>query len=340
MRPIELTESDRQIYAREIHPCLPDTVFDAHCHLIANRFHPELERTLPIACDPVLGDVDLPYMQAWWRALFPDSAVSGMLMGFPTADVDIDAENNYVAASAQSAGYPFALLVKPEMTEAALETDILRFEPSVLKPYMVFVRGKDPAMASITDLIPEPQIALADKHRLAIMLHVSKPRGMADPDNLDDIARLVRDYPNARFILAHCGRCFITPNMEATLEKLPRADNLWLDTSAVCDIGVFLTLLKGYDRSRIVFGTDLVTAAAFRGSYVRLGMGWHLCTSAMVARPGGTADRSTYAAYENLCALCFAVRHLDLSARERFALFCGNACTLYGYLFPKAPALA
>lgn len=329
MRQIELTQYDRLIYDREIKPFLPDSLFDAHCHLLPKRFHPRLAETLPFASDPLLGDVDMPWLEAWWRALFPEARVRGMIMGFPTEDVDLAGENKFVADSARAAGCPFALMTRPETSPTGLEADIRRLKPAALKPYKVFVRDKDPESAVITDLIPESLIALADTHRLAVVLHVAKPLGMADPDNLNDIARLVIEYPHCNFVLAHCGRCFITPNMEAALEKLPRASNLWIDTSAVCETGVFISLLERYDRSRILFGTDLVTAAGFRGSYVRLGMSWHAVTPAMVARAGGMADKTTFAAYENLCALCWAMRFCRLTPGERCGVFIDNAAHLY-----------
>jgi hypothetical protein len=243
-------------------------------------------------------------------------------------------ENRHVANTVGSAGFPFAMLVRPETTAATLDAAIRQLKPAVLKPYLTFVRGMDAAFASITDLIPEELIAVADRYRLAIMLHVSKPQGMADPENLDAISRLIRDFPNCRFILAHCGRCFIPPNMEAALDRLPVAANLWLDTSAVCDPAVFLALLSRYDRSRILFGTDLVTAAGFRGSYVRLGLSWHVCTAEMVARKGGMVDKTTYAAYENLSALCFALRYASVTEVERHGIFYQNGCTMFEYAYP------
>ncbi len=328
-RELLLSPDDRVIYEEEIAPLLPPRMFDAHSHLLINRFHPRLQETMPIAGDPILGDVDLPWLQTWWQALLPGAEVGGMIMGFPTADVDIDGENRYVAEAGRAAQLPYALMVSPDMPPEKLEADIKRFEPDVLKPYMCFVRDTEPSSAAITDLIPEEQLALADTYGLAVMLHVAKARGMADPDNLNDITRLIAAYPNCQFILAHCGRCFITPNMEATFDQLPRADNLWLDTSAVCDLGVFMTLLRRYDRTKILFGTDLVTAAGFRGSYARLGMSWHLLTADMVARKGGTPNRSTFAAYESLAALCHAMKFCDLSEDERFGIFYANARKLF-----------
>jgi len=329
MRELRLSPDDRIIYEEEIKPLLPPRIFDAHSHLLINRFHPRLSETMPIACDPMLGDVDLPWLRTWWKALLPDADVGGMIMGFPTADVDINGENQFVAEAGREADLPFALMVSPDMDPDKLEADIKQLKPAVLKPYMCFVRNTEPSSASVTDLIPETQLALADKHGLAVMLHVAKPRGMADPDNLKGISRLITAYPNCQFILAHCGRCFITPNMESTLDHLPRADNLWLDTSAVCDLGAFMTLLSRYDRSKILFGSDLVTAAAFRGSYARLGMGWHLLTAEMTARKGGTPDRSTFAAYESLAALCHALKFCALNEEERCGIFYNNAAKLF-----------
>ncbi len=331
MSPIEITEHDRTIYENEIKPYLPKHVFDAHVHLIASRFHPNIKETLAFVKDPTMNDVDCASLQEWWSALLPDSTVAGMMMGFPTTDVDMAQENAYVAEQSKAEGYPFALLTHPTTSAEDLEAEIKRLRPSVLKPYLIFAQNGDTAMAAITDLIPEHQLALADQYGLAIMLHVSKPQGMADADNLTDITRLIKEFPKAQFILAHCGRCFIPPNMEKTLDQLPVADNLWLDTSAVCDLGVFIELLNRYDRSRILFGTDLVSPTAFRGNYIRMGMSWHACTADMVTRPGGMPDKTTYAVYEGLSSLCRAMRLSGCSEDDRLDIFYRNACKLYNY---------
>ena len=329
MRQLILTDDDRQIYTTEIAPWLPARIFDAHTHLLINRFHPQMAETLPFGEEALLRDVDLPWLQAWWQALLPGIDVRGMVMGYPTKDVLMAEENREVAAQCTGAHMPFAWLVKPSDSLEQLEADILHYRPAVLKPYMCFVDDKPMNDSDITDLIPEGQLALADKYGLAVMLHVAKPSGMGDADNLRDIARLATSYPKCQFILAHCGRCFITPNAEKMVAELPRAENIWMDTSAVCDAGVFLTVLKHYDRSKIMYGSDLVTAVGFRGNYIRMGLSWHCCTDAMVERQGGMAHRSTFAAYENLAALCFAIRFLELDDAARDALFFGNGERLY-----------
>ncbi len=263
-------------------------------------------------------------------ALLPDAETNGLILGFPTVGCDMKSENGYLAHTIEDRLDRFSLLVHPDMSVAQLEEDILRYRPAGLKPYLIFARGGDCAEAAITDFLPEAQIALADKYRLAITLHVSKSRGMADEDNLNDITRLTKAYPQCQFILAHCGRCFIAPNMKDALCRLPVCENLWLDTSAVCDMGVFLYLLDQYDRTKILFGTDGVTAAAFRGSYIRLGMGWHVCTSELVRRPGGLDHRTaTFAAYESLCAMLHAANFCKLTEKDFNDIFFANAARLF-----------
>jgi predicted TIM-barrel fold metal-dependent hydrolase len=330
------TETDRQIYDTEIRPWLPDRLFDAHTHLIDNALHPRLAETMPLALDPMLGNIDLPRLEAWWRMLFPEAQVSGLLMAFPTEDVDVAAENAFVARSAEGTPHRFSLMTRPETPAADLEAEVLRWRPAGLKPYLVFARRPDPENAALRDLIPEEQLDVADRHGLAVTLHVAKARGMADPDNLRDIARLVHDFPRCQFILAHCGRCFIAANMEAALEALPVEENLWLDTSAVCDTGVFLHLFRRYDPTRLIFGTDLVTAAGFRGTYTPLGRSWHVITAAQVS---GLEARPTFAAYENLRALLLAARHCGWTDRMREDLFYNNAARLFGLAVKETTAL-
>ena len=338
MRTITLTDDDRSIYHTEIEPWLSARLFDAHSHMFINDCHPNLEESIFLGDDPLMTDVDLPWLQQWWNTLIPNRDIRGMVMGYPHVDTQVPEENRIVAAQCAPEHYPFAWLVKPQDDLGQLEADIQQYKPAVLKPYMCWVTGKPMNDSSVTDLIPEGQLALADKYGLAVMLHVAKPQGMGDADNLADINRLAAKYPKCQFILAHCGRCFITPNAELMVETLNRADNIWMDTSAVCDAGVFLTVLKHYDRKKILFGTDLVSPVAFRGNYVRMGNSWHVCTDEMVARQGGTARRSTFALYEGMAALCFALRFLEVPEEERNDIFYRNGEGLFQrFLEPNTP---
>ena len=80
-----------------------------------------------------------------------------------------------------------------------------------------------------------------------------------------------------------------------------------------------------------LFATDLVTAVAFRGNYIRMGMNWHDCTCEMVVRKGGMANKATFAAYESLASLCRAMRLTGCTEDDRLDIFYRNSEKLFKY---------
>lgn len=330
MKPLQRNKYDLYLYDREIGPYLPERIFDAHCHLFNTTFHKRDKISDTDNPDPFFYDVTMDHMERSWKTLLPDSSVNGLIMGFPDVECDHEAENRYIAHSITDNRNRFSLMTKPQKSLKDLEGEIRKYKPFGLKPYLVYALVKDKQQARITDFISEEQLDLANKYGLGITLHVSKPRGMADPNNLSDIARLVKQYPKVQFILAHCGRSFIAPNMAVALDDLPVAENLWLDTSAVCDTGVFLELFSRYDHSRLLFGSDLVNAVAFRGSYVGLGMNWHLATPEFLAQTGRSENKATFAMYENLRAIFQAVRFCSINKEAIRNIFYNNAARLFG----------
>ena len=325
MKKITINNNDKFIYNNEIRPYLPEHIFDAHSHILKTEFHDYKDNS-----DPFYYDVDMNDLQESWTTLFPDSQVNGLVMGMPIYNCDLEKENEFIAASMNDDKNRFSIMTKPQMSLENLESAIKTMKPNGLKPYLVHALIDDKQNARITDFITEEQVELADKYHLTVTLHVSKPRGMADNENLEDISRLVKEYPNCQFILAHCGRCFIAPNMKNAPDSLPVAENLWIDTSAVCDTGVFLELFSRYDISRILFGTDLVNAAAFRGSYVRLGLSWHAVTSEMIKRANDLVEsKTTFAVYENLSALFQAAKHTNTNEESINKIFYENASKLF-----------
>ena len=328
MRNIKLNVIDRLIYEKEIEPYLPERIFDAHAHMLINKFYSNLSTLNPLAKQPLLRDVDMSWLEKWWLSLFPGKVVNGLVMGFPAKDCQIDKINQHLSGDVRPPNC-FSILVHPKTSAEELERHIQKLKPAGLKPYMVFADIEDYQQARITDMITEEQLNVANSHGLCLTLHVSKPRGIADEQNLSDITRLVRDFPNCNFILAHCGRCFLSRFMEETLERLPVAENLWFDTSAVCDLGVFINLLTKYDRLRILFGTDLVTATGFRGKYVTMGYAWDVCGQDAVSSSALPSMPATFVAYENLRTLIQAIRFCTLTEAEINNIFYENSRRLF-----------
>jgi hypothetical protein len=327
MRSISLTETDRRIYEKELMPYLPSRLFDIHAHTLLNRFYVNLGLLNPLAEQQMLRDVDVRWLESWWHSLFPGKKVNGLILGFPARGCDIDGINEHLRTDVMPPNR-FSILVHPRTSADTLDKQVRMLKPTGLKPYMVFADKTDYEEVGITDMITPEQIKVASQHRLCLTLHLSKARGLADAENLREVRRLVHDYPNCNFILAHCGRCFLSRLMAEALDSLPVTENLWLDTSAVCDLGVFIELFKRYDPSRIVFGTDLVTATGFRGKYVTMGFSWGVCEEAALRAAGAPPKEATFAVYENLRVLLEASRVCQLSESDVENMFYNNAARL------------
>ncbi|MFI4913093.1 MAG: amidohydrolase family protein [Sedimentisphaeraceae bacterium JB056] len=312
-----LTETDKYIYERDIAPFLPSKIIDIHTHIDIARFMPDRG-------DSQFGDVTVDVVKQWWKMLLPDALVTGNIMGFPRERCDIQGQNEYLANNIGNEGNVFSLLVSPDVSIDKLEADIVNYKPFALKPYLCFSVADDHSDARITEFMPEEQFELANRYNLAVVIHVSRARGMADKQNLDDISRQVKKYPNCNFILAHCGRCFVSINAEDMLQEIPVAENLWIDTSAVCDMGVFMHLFTKYDHSKILYGSDLVTAAGFRGSYVPMGMSW-IDFSGEQSKKKLAGIAPTIAAYQNLAAMLQAATFCKFSKAMIEDIFYNNA---------------
>jgi glutamate-1-semialdehyde 2,1-aminomutase len=329
MRELKRNDDDRFIYTHEILPYLPDRIFDSHCHLLNTEFHDYNNDPETNDPDPFFYNVGMDDLLKCWKILFPDAQVNGLIMGTPIYNCTLEGENRYVAGSIIDKMNRLSIMIRPQMTLNYMKKVIETYKPSGLKPYLLHALVKDKQNARIMDFITEEQLDVANTYGLCITLHVSKQQGMADPDNLKDISRLISQFPNVQFILAHCGRSFITPNMAAVLDMLPVAENLWIDTSAVCDTGVFLELFSRYDLSRILFGSDLVFASAFRGNYIRMGRSWHIVTPELISRMGGLESRATFAIYESLSSLFHAARFCQLGEEDIKNIFYNNAAGLF-----------
>ena len=71
--------------------------------------------------------------------LFPDIDVSGLVLGFPFVDCDMESINLWLADQPTAdVDYRFSVLVRPEMSVERLEEQIVQLKPAGLKPYPGF----------------------------------------------------------------------------------------------------------------------------------------------------------------------------------------------------------
>jgi hypothetical protein len=178
-------------------------------------------------------------------------------------------------------------------------------------------------------MLPEHQIAVADRHGLIIMLHVSKRDGVADRENIEDLTSLAGRYPGAKWILAHCARSYSSWPIERAAPHLRGLPNLWYDTSSVCESDAIEALCLAVGPEKVMYGSDDLPVGVVRGKYIAFGYAWGYIDETNQSMDLSHCDpRMTFVRYEQLRAMRRAARRLGLSGRQIEDLFCNTAMGL------------
>ena len=336
-----MTEEDRYqhtdfpIYRDEIAPLLPSRVLDFHVHV----WQREHWREKPWETDAVGGKymvVQEEYppdqLDADLQRLFPDRPCEAVCFGFPSPAVDLARTNADTARlGARPGRYPLLIAGR-----GLQPPDELRAQVSAggFFGYKVFLNwyGDDYGEVALADMLGAEEMALAEELRLIVLLHVPRARRLADSVVQAGVRDYAQRYPAARFVLAHCGRCYLPDEMSEAVGAVADLDNVYLDTAMVMDPTVLQIALEAVGPTRVVYATDL-PIAAMRGRRVYVMDHW-----VDLVLPGyppsgpyrvtASEIRATFMVYEIILALHRAAERVGLSAGEREALFYGNGRAL------------
>ena len=322
-----LTDLDERIWREELDSFVPERVFDVHTHLYRWDHYgaPDKETS---GYRRFLGD---EFAHSSWdladhydRLLMPGRRVSRLSFGFPfPTHCDFAAANQLVADEVTrdpaSAGL---MLVHPSMTAEQIETTIRATGLIGLKPYRFYSSTGDAVECSITDFLPEHQIAVADRLGLVIMMHLSKRDAIADPANRRDLLRLHEKYPRARWILAHCARGYSAWAIERAAKELRDLPQILFDTSSVCETDAFDALWSTVGFDRVMYGSDDLPVGVVRGKYIAFGYAWAFLSDSNHQLNLSHCDpRMTFVRYESLRAMRRAALKLGMTETQRHALF-------------------
>ena len=247
--PIHLTDDVyEQGLIQEIQARLPEKIFDAHVHLGKDRskWHTPGYEGWHTFCDWLTGE---------------NRTVGGLLMPNPSPDEILVRENDFVYSTlANDTESVCGMLVSPGFTREETESYILSHSRiGGLKPYMNHNTSRDRVNldAYISDFVPEYVWELADKYHLPVTLHIARYKGgLNDPDTLQTVQRVCREYPNMKLILAHCALAHNPDTLKAALPKVRYLDNLYFDTSGITESDAFQYVLDGFGPKRLIYGSD------------------------------------------------------------------------------------
>jgi predicted TIM-barrel fold metal-dependent hydrolase len=323
---MNLTESDRELFFRELDSFVPPRVFDAHAHLYSAGFFsgsaPGLVGQFPqVGLDEFLQMIE---------DITPGRATSGLFFGWPAREVDLEANNRFVVEEARRDPNSRAqMLVTPSMDPEFIRESVRQEGFVGLKCYHVFSPEARTFDSQIPSYLPEEQVRVAHQEGLSITLHMVRQRAIADKGNQEVLRSWGAKYPNARFILAHAARGFNPHHTIEGIGSLRGLGNIWCDTSAVTDGGAFEAIVEALGVDRLLYGSD-APVTHLRGRCVAVGDSFLWLSESNTDFSTAYADlRPTLVGLESLRVLKLACWNLRLSDAEVEKVFWGNAAALY-----------
>jgi len=332
MRDLDPNDLDKRIWEDELSEFVPQRVFDVHTHIYRFAFDLNPNRHT----GPFADSIGAYFPEVTWELadevdsiLFPGREIERLAFPFPFPNpCDFEGSNSYLASELEKGGGKSRglMLVHPGMSAEEIEATAKRTGLIGLKPYRFF--APDPVQCRITDMLPEHQIAVADRLGLIIMMHLGKRDAIADPENIEDMLRLSEKYPGAKWVLAHCARSYSAWAIEKAAAQLRGLPNVWYDTSTVCEADALDALYTGVGVDRVMYGSDDMIGP-MRGKYIAFGRAWSYLSPNNNSLGLSHCDgRMTYIRYESLRAMKRGARQIGLTTAQREALFYDTARAL------------
>jgi len=308
------TALDRKIWTTELDEFVPDHIFDMHTHLWENKF-----KTKDTIChnDWLDHETCMSVLYDLSAMLYPRRNVALMSFALPVINAEYDKLNEWVSSQTKSfSNSHAALLITPEMPPCDIVSMIHAFGFKALKPYHHFAKNNQ---GGIRSYFTEEQMSIADELKLPVILHCRKNIA----EDLDELIACLKRYPNIQWVLAHCDCAFSLQRFENILCQLRMFPNLWFDNSLIHDVYIHATLLKYFDRTRILFGSD----NAYMIGGCRRGKIISYTDSILWAKD---LPNTTFWIYEQLRALRQACDLIGITKTETEDIFYNNATRLFG----------
>ena len=339
-----LSLCDADLFARHVRAFVPPASFDAHAHLHDPRLVGGAGAAFLPAGVTLNDRATYNRMVGEWMG---DRLPSGGLF-FPwPAHGDTLGQNAFLADQLRGdPGSRGLLLATPDDDPAAIERQ-LNADPDLwrgFKVYHVFARrpaGKPPLSSTLhadcEDFIPEWIWELSHARGLAIMLHMVKPLGLADPANQRYIRKQCLGYPHAKLVLAHCARGFNPRHTVQGIDSLGGLDNVFFDNSANCEAAAHEAILRKFGPTRLLFGLDH-PVSSIRGRCVGLGDGFLWTNDTEIDWSKQTLSQPVLVGIENLLALRQACLTMHTNDRDIELIFGGAARQMLG-MPPARPTI-
>lgn len=301
----------RSQFQRLLGSFVPPDAFDAHAHLyeIESLGGGAIIKTMQKG--PQIADW-ATYHRCTAAYMGDLAPTDGLFFGFPTKQVDMPVCNRFVANEVtQRPGSRGLMLIKPGDDPAQVEAQVRQQGWAGFKVYHVYAPTSTPDgntfHAQIGEYLPDWAWEIANRHGLAIMLHMVRSKALSDPLNSQYIRNYCLKYPGAKLILAHAARGFNASHTVEAIHTLRGLDNVYFDTSSISEPGAYQAILTAFGPTRLLFGTDFPISSLI-GKCVSVDDGFFWMYEDNVQWDGWQHGKATLNGIESLLALKQAVR--------------------------------
>lgn len=315
--------AEDEIFRRQLRSFVPPDSFDVHAHL---HRHADALALFPRELENENGNVGWKeycrFVGSWMGDRTP---TAGLFFAIPKPTIDMASANEFLADEIDPvATSRTLLLIRPDDDPDRAAAAIAARGFSGFKVYHVYAKRPDTPNADIVEYLPEWAWEIADRHGLAIMLHMVKARAIADPVNQQYVREHCLKYRNANLILAHAARGFCGRHTVEGIGAIAGLDNVFFDTSAICEATPMEAILRTYGPSRLMFGTDFCVSE-IKGKCVSVGDGFLWLYENNVDWSKSAFAQPVRIGLESLLAVQEACTNLSLKDREVEQIFGTNA---------------
>ncbi len=327
-------DTDLDLFDRGLKNFVPPDAFDAHAHLWRVT---DLGTPTPLLAaagpEEVTRAVYDERMSMWMPNRCP---TGGLFFPFPTRALEVDAANRFLADQVKTdPGSRGLMIVTPKQDPADVERQVAADGFAGFKVYHLFADRDETLFAPTEEFIPEWAWEIADRRGLVIMLHMVLPRALAEPANQSYIRNHCQRYPGAKLILAHAARGFCGRHTVEGIESLRGLDNVFFDTSAVCEPEAFEAILKTFGPTRLFFGADFCVTE-MRSRCVNLADGFLWLDELKPNFSRSRFAKPTLLGIESLLALKQACTNQHLTDGDVEEVFCLGARRLLDLPLPRS----
>lgn len=243
----KLTDQEKAV-RKGFEDWLPDKIIDCHCHCNivdhTNNINPGLMNH-PAS---TFSYFNLQHVEQMKQLLFPGRSVNSLFFSLPLAGIDFVSANQYLTDNISASDRVALLgdLLKVDYTTTMLE----RKEISALKMYHLSV---SPPAKSLYDFLKPSILEEAQALGKPVILHLPTPI----TSNMDDLLRMISDFPRLVILLAHLGLPdYNYPDLVSCYKVLSGKKNLFMDTSMVTSGYPIWAALITFGSERVLYGSD------------------------------------------------------------------------------------